>query len=218
MSHLVRIKVCGITRVQDAMLAAGMGADAIGLIFCESPRRVDVEQARRIVAALPPFVTAVGVFVDASEAEVLDIAARVGLGAVQLHGAEPPEMVRRLSQSVKVIKAFRIKDAQSLSECAAYSGAAAFLFDTYVAGKAGGTGRAFDWSLVARPGVPDLDKTPWIVAGGLRPDNVQQALQMCHPYAVDVSSGVEKQPGVKDAELLAEFISKVRQLSYERES
>lgn len=214
MRRIVRVKVCGITRPQDADLAARMGADAIGLIFCESPRRVSLEQAREIVAALPPFVTPVGVFLDAAETEVLETARELGLGAVQLHGSEPPETVGRLSQFVKVIKAFRVQDAQSLEACTAYSGASAFLFDTYVKGKAGGTGQVFDWSLLAD--VPALQATPWILAGGLRPDNVGRALEMCRPYGVDVSSGVEKEPGVKDPDLLWQFISKVRQFAYER--
>ena len=214
MRRIVRVKVCGITRPQDADLAARMGADAIGLIFCESPRRVSLEQAREIVAALPPFVTPVGVFLDAAETEVLETARELGLGAVQLHGSEPPETVGRLSQFVKVIKAFRVQDAQSLEACTAYSGASAFLFDTYVKGKAGGTGQVFDWSLLAH--VPALQATPWILAGGLRPDNVGRALEMCRPYGVDVSSGVEKEPGVKDPDLLWQFISKVRQFAYER--
>lgn len=210
----VRVKICGITRPEDALLAARLGADAIGLIFCESPRRVDEDQARRIVQALPPFVTAVGVFLDAEADEVIETVRRVGLGAAQLHGAESPATVREVSKVVKVIKALRIQGPESLKACAAYPEAAAFLLDTYVKGKAGGTGVAFDWSLLSGDGPPALRERPWILAGGLRPENVEQALSLARPFGVDTSSGVEQAPGVKDPDKMTQFIAKVRQFSY----
>lgn len=211
----VRIKVCGITNPHDALLAAEMGADAIGLIFCESPRRVDVEQAKRIVDVLPPFVTSVGVFLDSPADEVVRTARLVGLGAVQLHGSESPGTVREVARSIKVIKAFRVKGPETFDECSSYSEAAAFLFDTYVKGQAGGTGLAFDWSLLDGDRTPILKQRPWILAGGLRSDNVAEALSVCRPYGVDVSSGVEREPGIKDADKLSQFISKVRHIPYE---
>jgi len=208
-----RVKVCGITNARDARLAAAFGVDAIGLIFCESPRRVDVDTARRIVRALPPFVTPVGVFVDAPLDDVLAVAAEVGLGAVQLHGSETPDYVEAVAQRVPVIKAFRVRDAGVLDQCRAYPAASAFLFDAYVEGRMGGTGHAFDWSLLCREEetLGPLPK-PWILAGGLRPENVEEAVARCRPYGVDVSSGVEKEPGIKDPEKLRQFILKARRV------
>ena len=160
--------------------------------------------------------TPVGVFLDAPAQEVLETVRRVGLGAVQLHGSEPPELVEELASHIKVIKAFRVRGAASFLECSTYTKADAFLFDTYVKGKAGGTGLAFDWSLLDRRDSPALREKPWILAGGLRPENVEQALAACRPYGIDVSSGVEKEPGVKDPGKLSQFISKVRQFHDER--
>lgn len=209
----IRVKVCGITNVHDAELAAALGADAIGLVFCDSPRRVELGRARAIVRSLPPFVTAVGVFADASVDEVVKAAGEVGLGAVQLHGREEPGVVEAISRHVKVIKAFRVKGRETLAEVQAYPAASAFLFDAYVKGRMGGTGASFDWSLLAGAAEdPDAFPKPWILAGGLRPDNVEDAIRTCRPYAVDVSSGVEKEPGVKDPKKLEEFITKARQV------
>lgn len=209
----VRVKVCGITKRDDALLAARLGADAVGLVFCDSPRRVDAEQARRIVEALPPFVTPVGVFLDSPVDEVLRTARVVGLGAVQLHGTEPPEIVREIARAVKVIKAVRVQGPESFGTCASYPEASAFLFDTYVKGQAGGTGLAFDWSLLGDDALAPLGNRPWILAGGLRPENIDRALAACRPFAVDVSSGVERAPGLKDADRMAQFIEKVRRFS-----
>lgn len=211
----VRVKVCGITRPEDAVCAARLGADAVGLIFCESPRRVDAGRARRIVEALPPFVTPVGVFMDAPADEVLWTVRNVGLGAVQLHGTEPPEDVREIARVAKVIKAVSVQGPESFEACAAYPEAAAFLFDTYVKGRAGGTGRTFDWTLLDERALARLGGKPWILAGGLRPENIATALGACRPFGVDVSSGVEREPGVKDAGKMAQFIAKVRRFTYE---
>ena len=209
---LTRVKVCGITNLHDAELAVRLGADAIGFIFCESPRRIAPQRAREIVRMLPPFVTAVGVFVNAPAAEVLKTAEEVGLGAVQLHGLESPESVDEISRSVKVIKAFRVQGPKTLAECEAYPSASAFLFDTYAAGRLGGTGLTFDWTILAGFRGAPVAGRPWILAGGLRPENVQEAVARCRPYGIDVSSGVEKEPGIKDPVKLEQFIMKARQI------
>ena len=203
---MVRIKICGITNLEDALLAAGLGADALGFIFYpKSPRKVAPDMARAIIAQLPPFVTTVGVFVDEDAALVRDLAARVGLDWLQLHGQESPEYCRSLGR--RVIKGFRIRDENSLLDLAAYRGAAqALLLDTYKQGQAGGTGETFDWRLAKEA----RQFGPIILAGGLNPDNVARAIEMAQPQAVDVGSGVETAPGKKDPEKLKRFFAAVR--------
>ena len=203
---MVRIKICGITNLEDALLAAGLGADALGFIFYpKSPRKVAQEAAREIIAQLPPFVLSVGVFVDEDAALVRDLAARVGLDWLQLHGQESPEYCRSLGR--RVIKGFRIRDENSLLDLAAYRGAAqALLLDTYKQGQAGGTGETFDWRLAKEA----RQFGPIILAGGLNPDNVARAIEMAQPQAVDVGSGVETAPGKKDPEKLKRFFAAIR--------
>lgn len=202
----IRIKICGTTNLDDALLAADLGADALGFIFYPpSPRYVAPETAREIIAHLPPFVAAVGVFVDEDAAQVQDVAARAGLDWVQLHGRESPEYCRSLGR--KVIKGFRIKDETSLLELEAYRGAVqAMLLDTYKKGQVGGTGTAFDWRLAR-----EAKKFGRIIlAGGLNPENVAQAIQVAAPDAVDTASGTEAAPGRKDPEKLRAFCKAVR--------
>ena len=203
---MVRIKICGITNLEDALLAAGLGADALGFIFYpQSPRKVAPDMARAIIAQLPPFVTTVGVFVDEDAATVRDLAARVGLDWLQLHGQESPEYCRSLGR--RVIKGFRIRDEKSLEDLAAYRGAAqALLLDTYKQGQTGGTGETFDWRLAKEA----RQFGPIILAGGLNPDNVARAIEMAQPQAVDVGSGVETAPGKKDPEKLKRFFAAIR--------
>jgi len=203
---MVRIKICGITNLEDALLAADLGADALGFIFYpKSPRKVAPEAARAIIAQLPPLVTTVGVFVDEDAAAVRDLAARVGLDWVQLHGQEPPEYCRSLGR--RVIKGFRVQDQHSLSALEAYRGAAqALLLDTYKKGQIGGTGETFNWTLAREA----QKYGPIILAGGLNPDNVAQAIAAAQPQAVDVASGVETGPGKKDPEKLKRFFAAVR--------
>ncbi|MBG6508449.1 phosphoribosylanthranilate isomerase [Pseudomonas aeruginosa] len=201
----VRIKICGITRVEDALAAAAAGADAIGLVFyAKSPRAVDIHRAREIVRALPPFVTSVGLFVNASRCELGEILDAVPLDLLQFHGderAEDCEGHRR-----PYLKALRMKPGDDIvGRAAAYPGAAGILLDTYVEGVPGGTGAAFDWSLVPT----DLGK-PLVLAGGLTPDNVGRAVEQVKPYAVDVSGGVEASKGVKDAARVRAFVDAVR--------
>lgn len=205
---MVRVKICGITRVADGLSCARLGADAIGLVFyAPSPRNVSVEQARAIVAALPPFVTTVGLFVDALPSEVHALLAQLPLDVLQFHGNESPEYCRSFGRPY--LKALRVVPGLDLVQYAsAYTGAQALLLDAHVAGVAGGTGQTFDWSLIP-PHLP----LPVILSGGLNPANVTQGIRSVQPAAVDVSSGVEAAKGIKDAEKIAAFMQGVRNAS-----
>jgi phosphoribosylanthranilate isomerase len=203
-----RVKVCGITQPEDGLAAAHAGTQAIGLVFWpRSPRFVDVETARRIAAVLPPFVLRVGVFVDAPRDVLEQTAEAVGLDVLQLHGAEPPEAVaglkRRVVKALSVGPGFRVEDVDRYVEHGAV-----ILLDASGGGQPGGTGRTFDWSVAraVRQRVPHL-----ILAGGLTPENVGEAIRAVDPYAVDVSSGVESAPGRKDEARVRAFIQAVRQ-------
>ena len=202
---IVRSKICGITSVADALVAAEAGADAIGLVFYgKSPRAVSIAQAREIIAALPPFVTTVGLFVNASRCEINETLDAVALDVLQFHGDETPADCEGFHRPW--YKALRVRAGDDIrAEAARYAGARAVLLDTFVAGVPGGTGEMFDWSLVPA----DLPK-PLILAGGLTPQNVQQAIERVHPFAVDVSGGVELRKGVKDAARVREFVGQVR--------
>jgi phosphoribosylanthranilate isomerase len=201
----VRSKICGITRIEDALAAVDAGADAIGLVFyAKSPRAVNVQQARAIIAALPPFVTTVGLFVHASRCELGEILDAVPLDLLQFHGDETPADCEGYHRPW--IKALRVKAGDDIAaSCKAYAGASGILLDTYVEGVPCGTGEAFDWSLVPK----DLSK-PIILAGGLSATNVAQAIAQVHPYAVDVSGGVEQSKGIKDHAKIRAFIQAVR--------
>lgn len=201
---MIRVKVCGITTIEDALLAAGLGASAIGLVFWPgSPRAVDLEHAKAIVRALPPFVSAVGVFVD-QEDEALHIAQQTGLSAVQFHGDEPPASYRTFP--VRVIKAVTIRDASADRAAAAVPASATVLVDAHDPVKRGGTGRVVDWSIAATIAA----KRPVILSGGLTAANVLQAVEAVRPYAVDVSSGVESAPGRKDPAKLRALFAALR--------
>ena len=201
----VRVKICGITRVEDALAAAAAGADAIGLVFyAKSPRAVDIEQARAILAALPPFVTTVGLFVDAERSELERILASVPLDLLQFHGDESVQQCEAFGRPY--IKALRVKAGDDIAaQVARYPSAQGILLDAYVEGVPGGTGEAFDWSLI-----PQTLSKLLILAGGLRPDNVAEAVSRVRPYAVDVSGGVEASKGVKDVEKVGAFIRAAR--------
>ena len=202
----VRSKICGITRIEDALAAAEAGADAIGFVFyAKSPRAVDVRQARAIIAELPPFVTTVGLFVNASRCELNEILEVVPLDLLQFHGDETPQDCEGYHRPW--IKALRVRPGDDLeAACQLYAGARGILLDTYVAGVPGGTGEAFDWSLV-----PERLSKPIILAGGLSADNVGQAIAQVRPYAVDVSGGVEQAKGIKDAAKIEAFMQAVKQ-------
>jgi len=201
----VRSKICGITRIEDALAAVEAGADAIGLVFyVRSPRAVTAQQARAIIAALPPFVTTVGLFVNASRCELGEILDAVPLDLLQFHGDEPADFCE--SWHRPYIKALRVKAGDDIAAaCNAYPSASGILLDTYVEGVPGGTGEAFDWSLIP----PGLSK-PIILAGGLTPANVAEAIARVRPYAVDVSGGVEQGRGIKDHAKINAFMQAVR--------
>ena len=207
----VRIKMCGTTRVEDAEAAVALGVDALGFIFAEkSPRYVALDHAAALIGNLPPFIARVGVFVDSDLGLVKDGVAAAGLTQVQLHGSESADYCRELkswNRSLTVCKAFRVGKGAGEPDLPSYSGAVdCLLFDTYVQGLEGGTGQTFDWGSLAQLKV-DL---PVILAGGLTPDNVGDAIKKTTPYAVDVNSGVEDSPGVKNHEMLARLVANVR--------
>jgi len=201
----VRSKICGITRMDDALAAVAAGADALGFVFYEkSPRAVTAQQARAIIAGLPPFVTTVGLFVNASACELNETLDAVPLDMLQFHGDETPEQCEGYHRPY--IKALRVKAGDDIAAaCKAYAGASGILLDAYVDGVPGGPGQAFDWSLIPQ----DLSK-PIILAGGLSAGNVRQAIDRVQPYAVDVSGGVEKSKGIKDHDKIRAFMQAVR--------
>lgn len=200
----VRVKICGVRRLAQALVAAEAGADAVGFNFWRPGRRyVPPEVARQIARALPPFVCKVGVFVDEDPDRVRDIAARVGLDALQLHGAESPEVCAGFD--LPVIKGIKVRGPESVVGLGRYR-VAGFLLDAHVPGEAGGTGRAFDWSLAARA----RDAGPIILSGGLTADNVQDAIRRVRPYAVDVATGVETD-GEADPEKIRAFLARVQE-------
>lgn len=202
---IVRSKICGITRIDDALLAIAAGADALGFVFYpQSPRAVTVAQAQAIIAALPPFVTTVGLFVNACRHELSELLSQLPLDLLQFHGDESPADCAGYARPY--IKALRVKPGDDIAQLAApYTQASGILLDTYVPGIPGGTGAAFDWSLV-----PDNLVKPIILAGGLTAQNVFAAIEQVRPYAVDVSGGVEISKGIKDAVKVAEFLREVR--------
>jgi phosphoribosylanthranilate isomerase len=200
-----RIKICGITRGQDAVTAAELGAHAVGLMFYEdSPRFVSVDQANKVIGVLPPFVTRVGVFVNPVEQQVHSILGALRLDLLQFHGDEPPQFCARFG--LPYIKAVRVRKGMDLLQYASrYHDAKGLLLDAHSERAYGGTGEAFDWSLI--PGNLPL---PIILSGGLNAANVARAIRQVRPWAVDVSSGVESAKGIKDAAKIAAFIKEVR--------
>ena len=209
---MTRIKICGITRVEDALAAAHSGADAIGLVFYErSPRHVSIAQARQLAEALPPFVSAVGLFVNTEAAFVHAVLASVPLDILQFHGDEPAEFCAQFAKPY--LKAIRVKAGVDLLQCASdFRSAKGLLLDAHVEGIAGGTGATFDWALI-----PKQLPLPVILSGGLNAENVAAAIKQVRPYAVDVSSGVESggveaSKGIKDAAKIAAFINEVKNI------
>lgn len=204
MNQRTRVKICGITRIEDAINAIEHGADAIGLVFYEpSPRHVSIEQAKLIASQVPAFVTVVGLFVNASREYIEEVLSEVGLDLLQFHGDETPDECA--GYGLPFIKAVRVKPDTNLVQYAAdFSNAKGLLLDTYTEGTAGGTGQVFDWSLIPT----ELSK-PVILAGGLNVENVAQAIQQVRPYAVDISGGVESAKGIKDAAKIAAFMQQV---------
>ena len=202
---MTRVKICGITRVEDALCAAEAGADAIGLVFyARSPRNLTLEQGEAIARALPPFVATVALFVDPEPELVRAVEARVRPDLHQFHGEETPAFCAAFARPY--LKAVRVRQGTDLLQyCASHAGARGLLLDAYVEGVAGGTGHRFDWDLIPA-GLPK----PVILAGGLGPDNVAEAIRHTRPWAVDVSSGVEAAKGIKDARRVQSFMKEVR--------
>lgn len=207
----VRVKICGLTNLADARAATKCGADALGFIFFpKSPRFITPEKAASIIAQLPPFVAKVGVFVNEASEYILEVVRQAGLDTIQLHGEETPEFSDRLrNRGTRVVKAFRIKDQSSLAPLKDFP-ADAILLDSYVPGQLGGTGAKFNWDLALQAQSFGL---PVILAGGLDPSNVADAISKVMPFAVDVSSGVESAPGIKDLAKVREFITQARRVS-----
>ncbi len=204
---MIKIKICGITNLEDALAAADMGADALGFNFYKkSPRYIEPEKAAEIIAQLPPFAMPVGIFVNEREEKIRDIQQLACLHAIQLHGDESPEFCQRFGS--RVIKAFQVKDKESLKNMAHYH-VSALLLDSYRDGLHGGTGTTFDWHLAV------VAKTfgKVILAGGLTPENVAEAVKLVQPYGVDVAGGVEKEKGIKDHTKMKKFITEVRRAS-----
>ena len=201
-----RVKICGFTRVEDAVNAAHLGVDAIGLVFYPpSPRHVEIEQAVKIVNALPAFTSVIALFVDEQEERIREVLARISIDCIQFHGDEPAEACRVYGK--RYIKAVRMRDDIDISALALrYHDAAGLLLDAYHPGAKGGTGNQFDWELIPKQCI-----LPVILAGGLDETNARQAVKTVRPYALDVSSGVEAKKGVKDSLKMAAFIKQVNE-------
>jgi phosphoribosylanthranilate isomerase len=212
---VVRVKICGITNLADAVAAVEAGADAIGFVFAESPRKVDVPTVRGILEHLPPFITTVGVFAGLGPEEVYHIWKESGVQLAQIHGMDDRlmELISRENNNKvnQIIYALRVKSQRDIEVAATnhlIDRSVAVLLDTHVEGLMGGTGKTFDWSLAVK--AKSLRK-PIILAGGLTPENVVSAVQMVQPYAVDVSTGVEAVPGKKDHAKIKEFVKNAKQ-------
>jgi len=200
------VKICGITNAGDARVAAEAGADAVGFVLAESPRRVSVEEARRISLGMPENILRVGVFVDEEPAEVLRISREVGLDLAQLHGDETPEAVTAVQQGgVKVMKALRVRDAITLEALDRYE-ADLFLLDAYSDKVRGGTGQGFDWEVAKS----STGRDNIVISGGLGPENVRAAVEFFEPYGVDASSSLEDEPGRKNGERVRRFVLAAR--------
>ncbi len=198
-----RVKICGITRRQDAEFSIEQGADALGLVFYEpSPRAVTIAQAQQIITNLPPFVTLVGLFVNAESEFIRACISDLPLGMLQFHGDEETAFCEQFP--LPYMKAIRMREEVDLeAEAVRFHSASALLLDSYQAGIPGGTGRVFDWSRIRRI------NRPIVLAGGLNPDNVAHAIEQVRPYAVDVSGGVEQAKGIKDKQKISDFMQEV---------
>jgi phosphoribosylanthranilate isomerase len=206
-----RVKICGFTRPEDAAHAVALGVDAVGLVFCEtSPRNVSIGQAEAIVTAVPPFTAVVGLFVDAESHRIREVCQRVRVDVLQFHGDEPPDFCTSFAKPY--VKAIRMTPEVDVErEARIHNSAVGLLLDTYHPGVKGGTGLRFDWTRIGSG-----CSLPLILAGGLTPDNVREALERVGPYAVDVSSGVEADKGIKDSRKMAAFIRKIYDFDHER--
>jgi|ERR1035438_2930376 phosphoribosylanthranilate isomerase len=206
----MRVKICGITNKEDALLAADLGADALGFVFAKgSPRTITPEAARNIIDKLPPFILPVGVFVDSPIEEILSIIESTGLQCVQLHGNESPSEYSKIN--IPVINAFRV-DENFQADTLLRFPAKAYLLDTFVKGTAGGTGKTFDWNIaLAAKAYGRI-----ILAGGLTPENIKDAIKKVQPYGIDISSGIELVPGKKDKKKLQQLFTAIHSLQMEQ--
>lgn len=204
---MIKIKICGITNTEDAFWAVNLKVDALGFIFADSPRRVEPEIVQKIIELLPPFISSVGVFVNEDRKKVEGIAESCGLTTLQFHGQESPSYCEGFKQ--KIVKALRIENKDILKKAAQYQDKVdAYLLDTYSPSKYGGTGKTFDWSIAK-----EIKKfgLPIILSGGLSPENIKEAISEVEPYGIDVSSGVEEEPGKKNLKKLINFVRIVRE-------
>ena len=201
---MIKVKICGIKNLNDAIFAVDYGADAIGFVFAKSIRKISKEKARAIIRKLPPFVTTVGLFVNETAENIEEASRYCGLDAIQLHGNEPPNIINKL-KDIKTIKAFRIQNEKDITPIKKYK-PSAILLDGYSENQMGGTGTTFNWKIAKK----FKTSIPIIVAGGLTHLNVSQAIKTIKPYGVDVSSGVETKPGRKDKRLIRKFIAAVK--------
>ena len=213
----VRIKICGITRLEDALCAAEAGVDALGFIFYpKSSRNIEVAQAKAIIEQLPPFIDKVGVFVDEPAETVLTISNQCRLTYAQLHGTEEPAYCREVGEkagSCRILKALRVGPDASRAVGARYNASVSgYVLDTYQKNMVGGTGATFDWRLIKELGLTQ----PYLLAGGLDPGNILDALQQVQPYGVDANSGLETAPGIKKREMIQDFVRQVRAFECQR--
>jgi phosphoribosylanthranilate isomerase len=210
---MARVKVCGITCLEDAQMAVQSGADALGFIFAPSPRRISPEKAREITKAIPPFVKTVGVFVDERPDVVRRITQFCGIDPIQFHGEESPDLCGEFT--TRVIKAFRVRGGSVLPSIRPYQGRIrAVLLDAFSHERHGGTGQIFDWDIAVRA---KRLRIPVILSGGLNPSNIGDAISMVRPFAVDVNSGIEKRPGKKDPLLMEKLMERIRNIDKGRD-
>jgi len=202
---MFKVKICGITNYDDAAMAVKLGADALGFIFAPSPRKISPEEAKNIIRQLPPFIKSIAVFVNEDQKRISEIVEYCGIDIVQLHGDESPELCEIFMP--RTIKALRVKDESILDQISHYAGSVkAFLLDTYSEKTAGGTGKVFNWDIAKK--IKEYN-VPVILAGGLSPANIEEAIWQVNPYAVDVSSCIESSPGKKDHDLMKELFEKI---------
>ncbi|HDD35730.1 MAG TPA: phosphoribosylanthranilate isomerase [Candidatus Desulfofervidus auxilii] len=208
----IKVKICGITRIEDALFAADLGVHALGFIFySKSPRYVTPQKVREIIESLPPFLQTVGVFVDEKKENIINTAQFCGLNLIQLHGHETPMFCEMLG--FPCIKALSVKNERSLNSILSYKGKVkAILLDTYKKGKFGGSGETFNWSLAVKAKAFEI---PLILAGGLKPENIKEAIKIVKPFAIDVNSGIEKAPGIKDRHLMERLFEILRKIEDE---
>lgn len=201
-----RVKICGITNREDALTAVQLGADALGFVFSHSPRQITPEKADKIISQLPPFILCVGVFANENRDRVIEVMDSCSLDVIQLHGNESPRLCSELKEfNKKLIKGIRVQNSSSLENLKEYN-VDGFLLDSFVEDSFGGTGKVFNWDLIDKKKIPK----PFILSGGLCADNVIEAINLLHPYGVDASSRLEKEPGIKDPEKVRAFMEAVK--------